>query len=83
MTNRDILAKALLEVTGKTEKDGQEILDFPIASRLAKTKGLLIEVPDDEAQKQIEVMRSEGPSLLTKLMQGAFEFTHHDGKTGQ
>ncbi|MFV0422277.1 hypothetical protein [Oleidesulfovibrio sp.] len=83
MTKRDILIHVLKDVTGKCPSSIGEILDFAIASNPQIAQGLMAEVPEDEAQEQIEAMKAEGPGILEYLLQGAERFKQHEGKVAQ
>lgn len=81
MTKAEILIEVLSEVAGKPESFVRDLLADICAANPKIAKGFAVEVPDNEAQQQIEAMRAEGPGILLRLMRGAQDVAAHDSGT--
>ncbi len=81
MTKAEILTHVLSRVTGKPEADVKDLFDNICAANPKIAKGFMVEVPEEQAQKDIEAMLAEGPGILLRLMQGAREVAAFESKT--
>ena len=81
MTKAEILTHVLVRVTGKPEADVKDLFDNICAANPKIAKGFMVEVPEEQAQKDIEAMLAEGPGILLRLMQGAREVAAFESKT--
>lgn len=81
MTKGEIFIRVLIRVTGKPEQDVRELLGAICAANPKIAAGFAPEVPEDEAQRQIEKMILEGPGIIQKLMKGAEEVSAFESKS--
>ena len=81
MTKAEILTHVLARVTGKPEADVKDLFDNICAANPKIANGFMVEVPEEQAQKDIEAMLAEGPGILLRLMQGAREVAAFESKT--
>ena len=66
MTKAEILTHVLARVTGKPEADVKDLFDNICAANPKIAKGFMVEVPEEQAQKDLEAMLAEGPGILLR-----------------
>lgn len=81
MTRGEVFAKAVAFATGKAESEVSTLLEEICAANPEATKGFDREMPDDEAQKQIDILKAEAPGMLLKLMRGAQDIARFESDT--
>lgn len=77
MTREEIFIKILSEVSGKPKQEIAELLsNFRKANPGGKWDDV---IPDNEAEKLLNDLRSEAPGILAWLVKGAMEVARHEG----
>lgn len=81
VTKAEIRTCVLSKATGKPESDVNELFEHICAANPKIVRGLMVEVPEEQAERNMEAMLAEGPGILARLMRGAQEVAAFESRT--